>query len=110
MKVIAGLAVVGATATLAYFGSQNVTSGQNFIATPMGEFEISFMTFLAKHNKSYGTKEEYEYRLSEYSKNMQLINDHNKGDHTYKLAENKFADQSDAEYKKMLGLKGSKSS
>jgi hypothetical protein len=34
------------------------------IATPMSEVEFRFINYVAKFGKSYGTKEEYAFRLN----------------------------------------------
>jgi hypothetical protein len=40
------------------------------LATPFTEAERSFIDFIAAHHRSYGTKEEYEFRLSVFEKNF----------------------------------------
>ena len=46
-------------------------------ATPFTEAEREFMNFIAKYRKSYGTKEEYNFRLSLFEKMYQDIQEHN---------------------------------
>jgi len=75
-------------------------------ATPMSEVEFRFINYVAKFNKSYGTKEEYAFRLEQFSlkdAEMQLI----KADdtNTFTVSHNKFSDWTDYEFKKLLGYK-----
>ena len=41
------------------------------------DVEIAFHNFLAEHGKSYGTKEEFEFRLNEFAKKVDFIQAHN---------------------------------
>jgi hypothetical protein len=43
------------------------------------ETEQEFMKFMAKHKRSYGTKEEYYYRLGLFTHNYEKIKKHNNG-------------------------------
>ena len=64
------------------------------------------MLYLAKHGKSYGTKEEYEFRLEQFRQSLHKIREHNsRNDVTYSLGLNKFSDMTHQEYKKLLGYK-----
>ena len=61
---------------------------------------------MSKFGKSYGTKEEYEFRLEQFRKSLQKVREHNsRNDVTYSLGINKFSDITHEEYKKMLGFK-----
>lgn len=55
-QIFASLAVVGTVAALALFKDQ-IPSSTNFLQS--NEHEAEFNNFIAKHRKSYGTKEEY---------------------------------------------------
>ena len=39
-------------------------------ATPMGENELEFIRFVSEYGKSYGTKEEFDFRLKTFSANL----------------------------------------
>jgi len=108
VKSIAALAITGAVATFALLNSNQVSSGASFLnkATPFTEAEREFIRFIAEHSRSYGTKEEYEFRLQEFSKKYVEIQKHNaKVNRTYELGINKFADVTDYEFSKLLGYK-----
>jgi hypothetical protein len=51
------------------------------------------------------TKEEYKARLTIFKANVDFINQSNKENKDFTLGVNSFADMSDDEYKKRLGLK-----
>ena len=70
------------------------------------DLETAFLNFLAEHNKSYGTREEYEFRLNEFSKKVAFIQKHNAlypDEHTVGL--NFMADWTEEEYSKIRGYK-----
>jgi cathepsin L len=63
---------------------------------------------MAQYGKSYGTKEEFEYRYKIFSGNYHHIMRHNmQNGGSHKLGLNQFADLSSKEYKKLLGYKPS---
>lgn len=74
----------------------------------MEEHEHEFIQFLAKYRKTYGTKEEYNYRLSVFAEKYYFIKEENARQSDYVLGINKFADMNDYEYKQLLGYKPSK--
>ena len=48
--------------------------------------EEKFMTYVSEYGKSYGTKEEFQFRLAEFVKTLIAIEEHNKKeDETHKL-------------------------
>ena len=73
----------------------------------MEEHEHEFIQFLAKYRKTYGTKEEYNYRLSVFAEKYYFIKEENASQDHYRLAINKFADMNDYEYKQILSYKKS---
>ncbi len=62
-QILASCAVVGAVATFALLNTGTV-SHTNFMGTEFTEAEREFINFIANHHRSYGTKEEYNFRLS----------------------------------------------
>ena len=74
-------------------------------ATPMSEVEYRFINYVAKFGKSYGTKEEYAFRLQQFAikdAEMQIINEE---ETTFTVGHNKFSDWTSAEFKRILGFK-----
>jgi len=64
------------------------------------------MNFIAKENRFYGTRSEYQFRLAVFSKNYDLVKLHNAQENvTSTIGINMFADRTAEEYKKMLGFK-----
>jgi C1A family cysteine protease len=106
-EILATVAVTGAVATFALLNVGTVNTGSAFLSTPMTDAERQFINFVSENHRSYGTKEEYEYRLSLFSTALQTVKDHNASGKSWTLAINKFADMSDYEYKQMLGYKPS---
>jgi len=69
------------------------------------EIEEAYLQFLSKHNKSYGTRQEYEFRLAQFKRSYNFVKDFNsmgEGDHEVEI--NFMSDWTHEEYKKMLGL------
>ena len=63
VEFLATVAVAGAVATFAVMNVNTVQAGQTFLQTPFPEVEREFINFIAKYHRSYGTKEEYQFRL-----------------------------------------------
>jgi len=71
--------------------------------------ELAFVNYIADHGKSYGTREEYEFRLNIFAQKVAVIEKHNSENtdgHTLGL--NFMADWTEHEYKKLLGFHGKK--
>jgi C1A family cysteine protease len=64
-----------------------------------------FIRFVAKYNKSYGTKEEFEFRAQQFKTKLAEINRINAQNGTSTVGINQFADLTPAEWKKMTGLR-----
>jgi len=72
----------------------------------MSDAERAFINFISEYHRTYGTKEEYNYRLSLFENAYNAVKEHSQSnDATYTLALNNFADMSDVEYKQLLGYK-----
>ena len=105
-EIIATVAITGAVATFALLNINSVQNGNTFLATPMTDAERSFIQFVSEHRRSYGTKEEYEFRLQQFKTAYSNIQSENsKNDNTFTVGVNKFADLTNAEFKKMLGYR-----
>jgi C1A family cysteine protease len=71
--------------------------------TPSFQVEQDFMTHIAEFGFSYGTKEEYKFRLQQFKKidaEIKKVNTEKKG---FTLGHNMFSTWTDDEYKKILG-------
>jgi hypothetical protein len=61
---------------------------------------------MVKHGKSYGTREEYEFRFGRFREALGKVAEHNsRNDATYRLGINKFSDMTHDEYRRMLGYR-----
>lgn len=101
-QAAAGVAVAGSIAALTY--SQGAASTALFEVDQVGRSE--FDQHLAEYGKSYGTKEEYEFRLAIFRENLMKIAVHNQknaDDAVWGI--NHMVDWTPQEYKKLLGLK-----
>ena len=102
MKYAAAVAFAGAIAGVAFYNQEAATALFN---DETSEYEAAFAKYVADHGKSYGTKEEYQFRLAQFAKNMKVIENHNaqNGDGE-NLGLNHMADWTEHEYKKLLGF------
>ena len=103
MKSVAGIATVATLAGLAVYQTSESTQLFQVDAEAKNQFD----NYVAEYGKSYGTKEEYEFRLNIFAKNFKLISEHNtqNGDNAETLGVNHMSDWSSDEYKKLLGYK-----
>jgi len=63
--------------------------------------EDSFKSWIDKHNKNYVNDAEYIYRLGVYRQNLEYVEEHNRGHHTFTVAMNQFADLTVQEFSAM---------
>ncbi|KAG0491383.1 hypothetical protein HPP92_004781 [Vanilla planifolia] len=64
--------------------------------------------WLLKHQKSYNAMDEKERRFEVFRDNLQYIDEHNAGKHSFSLGLNRFADLTNEEYRaQFLGLRSS---
>jgi len=68
------------------------------------EYQSSFTFWMQQHQRSYH-HDEFLHRYRVFKANLDFINTHNAANKTFKVALNKFADLTGAEYAKMLGTK-----
>merc|ERR1719313_2616987 len=71
------------------------------------EVENAYLAYIAEHGKSYGTDEEFKFRMNLYNQRVQFIREHNSkvGEGEATVGINHMADWTDAEYKKLLGYR-----
>jgi len=67
------LAVVGVVAAVAVFALNEAPQASSLYSMEVTQENVAFANFLAKYGKSYGTKEEFEFRFQQYKKNLALI-------------------------------------
>ena len=105
-EVIATIAVVGAVATFAVLNMDS-SSNSTFLKKSDEVYIKPFNHFIGKYGKRYGTVEEYNYRLKIFKENYHIVMDHNtmNDDSGFTMELNMFADMTNEEYKKRLGLK-----
>jgi len=97
--------VTGAIAAIALMNVNMNASSTTFLSTPITEAEQNFIKFISEHRRSYGTKEEYMYRLELFSKVFERIQNHDAEAMGFEMAINQFSDYSDFEWKQMMGYK-----
>ena len=102
----ATLAVVGIAAAVAVYAVSFAPSSKSLYSNVLTHNDMEFLKFVSKYGKSYGTKEEFEFRADQFKENLaQIMNENSKNENTFTLAVNKFADMSNDEYKRLLSYK-----
>ena len=72
----------------------------------MTQYDYRFMAHIVEYGKSYGTKEECEFRLKILQSNLVKINEHNqKNADDAVWGVNYMVDWTPEEYKRLLGYK-----
>lgn len=105
------LAVVGTVAAVATFAVNTLSSKPTALYQAFTAEDNEFMRYVSEFGKSYGTKEEYEFRSQQFKQNLIAISMHNQqNDVTFHLGLNHFADWTQQEYKSLLGYKAQKKS
>lgn len=105
-ELIASLAVVGTVATVGYLNADAFSQSSSFLQ--VSGPEAAFNQYIAKFGKSYGTKEEYNFRLQNFLESYEFIMTHNTenaSEQGFFMGLNQFSDMHESEYKQMLGLK-----
>jgi len=67
--------------------------------------EQEFIQHIAEYGKSYGTKEEYQFRLALFAEKHAAIAELNAENGSFTLGHNQFSDWTQDEYKRLLGYK-----
>ena len=62
------------------------------------EVRVQFQEWKLTENRLYNSPREEHYRLSIFYQNLQMINAHNSGSHSYTLGINQYADLSPEEF------------
>jgi C1A family cysteine protease len=102
----ASLAVVGVAAVVAVFALTQAPKGTSLYSNVISASDMEFYKFVSKFGKSYGTKEEFEFRSDLFKNTLEaLSNENSKNENTFRVGINKFADMTPAEYKRMLSYK-----
>ena len=70
--------------------------------------DVNFMNYLARFGKSYGTIEEYLFRMELYLANEAKIISINREATSYQVGLNKFSDWTDFEFERLNGHKHTK--
>ena len=107
-KAAAALAVVGfvAVSTLFFAGNQGQASNLfEGLSGLEGDIDFKFINYVGKYQKSYGTREEFMFRLNTFAKNYQKVQDHNSKGKSYTLGINHMSDWTEEEFKMILGGK-----
>ena len=104
-KGIASIAVVGVAACIAVYALTQQPQSSS-LYTALSADEMEFLKFVSLHGKSYGTKEEFEFRSQIFRNTLAKIQAENsRNDNTFRLALNKFADWTPTELKRMLSYR-----
>mmetsp|Transcript_23944 Transcript_23944/g.18273 ORF Transcript_23944/g.18273 Transcript_23944/m.18273 type:complete len:250 (-) Transcript_23944:267-1016(-) len=72
-------------------------------ATAFSEAEREFIEFMVKYKRSYGTKEEYEFRFDIFKKKFEQIQKINAEEKNFRLGVNHLSDLTDSEFSQRLG-------
>ena len=105
-KGFASLAVVGVAAVVAVFALTQSPKTNSLYSNELTAQDMEFLKYVSKFGKSYGTKEEFEFRAELFKKNLALLAEENgRNENTFTVGINKFADWTPAEYRRMLSYK-----
>jgi C1A family cysteine protease len=77
------------------------------VASAHDEVENAYLQYVAEYGKSYGTEEEYKFRLAIYRQKIDFIREHNAAakEGEAVVGVNHMMDWTDGEYKKLLGYR-----
>jgi cathepsin L len=107
MRTQATIAGLGATAALAVIALnyQAPEGTQLFHNEVMTAADYEFIKYVAKHGKSYGTRQEYNFRAAQFKETLAAIDVCNAEETTQTCGVNYMADYTKEEMKKMNGYK-----
>ena len=108
-KGFASIAIVGVAACVAVYALTQSPKSNSLYSNTLTAEDMEFLKFVAKHGKSYGTKEEFEFRADLFKKTLAALAEENaRNENTFTVGVNKFADWTPAEYRRLLSYKPSK--
>jgi len=89
----------------AYMGlKSSMCENTGIVSSPV---EQAFIQHISMHGISYGTSEEYKFRLAIFNKKEQENQEINSNpNNTFTVGHNMFSTFTDSEYKRLLGFKG----
>ena len=107
MRTQATIAGLGATAALAVIALnyQAPEGTQLFHNEVMTAADYEFIKYVAKHGKSYGTRQEYNFRAAQFKETLAAIDVCNAEETTQTCGVNYMADYTKEEMKRMNGYK-----
>jgi hypothetical protein len=104
-KGYATLAIVGIAACIAAYAA-NYQPQTSSLYSNLSADDMEFIKFTALFSKSYGTKEEFDFRSNIFKNTLAFIRSENaRNENSFTVGINKFADWTPAEYKRLLGYK-----
>ena len=102
----ASLAVVGVAACVAVYALTQQPRSASLYSNVISADDMEYLKYVAKYGKSYGTKEEFEFRGDVFKNTLAKLSEENsKNDNTFRVGVNKFADWTPAEFKRILSYK-----
>lgn len=105
-KGFTALAVVGIAAVVAVFALTQNSHSTSLYGNALTAQDYEFIKFVSNQGKSYGTKEEFEFRSALFKQTLAKIEAENlKTENTFTVGINKFADWTKEEYRRLLGYK-----
>ena len=104
-KGFASIAIVGVAACIAVYALTQQPQSSS-LYTALSTEDMEFLKFVSLHGKSYGTKEEFEFRSEIFKKTLANLSvENSRNENTFRLALNKFADWTPDEYRRMLSYR-----
>ena len=102
---VVGVATIGALYMVS-MGGQLTNEGTKFLQQ-IDAVDGRYTSYMARHGKSYGTKEEYVMRKQLYERSLKFVDSHNaRPDVSSWVAINHFSDMTREEIKQFLGDNG----
>merc|ERR1719174_911370 len=64
---------------------------------------VKFVSYIAEHNKSYATSEEFTFRMNQFIEKDNFINEHNAENSSFTVGHNQFSDWTQEEFDQLQG-------
>jgi C1A family cysteine protease len=74
-------------------------------ASVISDVEHQFMNWVAEHGRSYGTREEYGFRMSQFARNHNNLVEMRQQNMTHEVGHNLFSDWTESEFNSMMGFR-----